>query len=101
MRAACAFFKDDKLVDVATKTRPASSNQDCMKEVLISLMAKCGFTLPLRELHGTVLDNICANGMVILNLRVFAKPFDRLFVCKICVLVECPREVESRFHDSL
>ena len=38
---------------------------------------------------------------LILILRVFAKPFDRLFVCKIRVLVECPREVESRLQDSL
>lgn len=36
---------------------------------------------------------------LILILRMFAKPFDRLFVCKIHTIVECPREVESRVHD--
>ena len=64
MRAAREYFKDDKLADAATKNHPASSNQDCMKDVLLSLISKCGYTLPLRESHVTVLENICSNGMV-------------------------------------
>ena len=69
MRAAREYFKDDKLADAAAKTHPASTNQDCMKDVLMSLMSKCGYTLPLRESHVTVLENICANGSVSLDFE--------------------------------
>ena len=69
MRAAREFFKDDKLVDAATKNHPASTNQDCMKDIILSLMSKCGYTLPLRESHVTVLENICVNGMVNIDYK--------------------------------
>ena len=64
MRLARAYFKDDKLADQATKSRPATYNQDCVKELTMSLMAKCGYTLPLRDAHVNVLENMCFGGMV-------------------------------------
>ncbi|KAK8818664.1 hypothetical protein WA538_003974 [Blastocystis sp. DL] len=64
MRLARAYFKDDKLADQATKSRPATYNQDCVKDLTLSLMAKCGYTLPLRDSHVNALENICFGGMV-------------------------------------
>ena len=67
MRTARAYFKDDKLADAATKTRPASYSQECVRDITTSLMAACGYTLPLRDSHLTVMENICANGYVQLD----------------------------------
>ena len=67
MRTARAYFKDDKLADAATKTRPASYSQECVRDITTSLMTACGYTLPLRDSHLTVMENICANGYVQLD----------------------------------
>ena len=67
MRAAREYFKDDKLADAATKTRPASYSQECVRDITTSLMAVCGYSLPLRDTHVTVMENICAKGYVQLD----------------------------------
>ena len=61
MRAAREYFKDDKLADAATKNHPASSNQDCMKDVLLSLMSKWvepGSEISVRTMPGIRLRTI-------------------------------------------
>ena len=69
LRAAREYFKDDKAVDQATKVRPASYDAQCVRDVTLSLMSKCGYTLPLRDSHVSVLENICANGKVDINFK--------------------------------
>ena len=67
MRAAREYFKDDKLADAAAKSRPASYSQECVRDITTSLMAVCGYTLPLHDSHLSVMENICANGYVQLD----------------------------------
>lgn len=64
MRAAREYFKNDKKADDAKLARPASYDFECVKELGLKLVAKCGYKLPMRESHVTVLENICANGNV-------------------------------------
>ena len=69
LRAAREYFKDDKTVDQATKVRPASYNAECVRDITLSLMSKCGYSLPLRDSHVSVLENICANGRVDIDFK--------------------------------
>ena len=64
MRVAREAFKDDKKADAAKIARPASYDFECVKQLGLKLVAKCGYKLPMRDEHVTVLENICANGNV-------------------------------------
>ena len=64
MRVAREAFKDDKKADAAKISRPASYDFECVKELGMKMVAKCGYKLPMRDEHVTILENICANGNV-------------------------------------
>ena len=64
MRVAREYFKDDKKADEAKLVRPTSYDQDCVRELGLKMVGKCGYSLPMRDTHVTILENICANGNV-------------------------------------
>lgn len=64
MRLARAYFKDDRAADASMKARPAKYDQDCVSDLTLALIAKCGYTLPLRDSHVNALENICVGGKV-------------------------------------
>ena len=64
MRTARAYYQDDKKADASKYNRPASYDNSCMKDMSMMLIAKCGYSLPFKDEHITVLENICSNGAV-------------------------------------
>lgn len=81
-RLARAFFKDDRAAERATKDRPATYDADCVKGLGLGLVGKCGYKLPLKDMHLNVLENICARGMVNID-------FDEVCCCICCNHVLC------------
>ena len=67
MRLARVYYKNDKAANESLKNRPASYDQDCVAELTMGLIGQCGYTLPLRDSHVNVLENICQNGDVSIN----------------------------------
>ena len=64
MRLARTYFKDDQAADMSMKIRPEKYDQDCVRDLTLNLIAKCGYTLPLKDSHVNALENICVNGKV-------------------------------------
>ena len=64
MRVAREYFKDDKKADEAKLVRPTSYDQDCVRELGLKMVGKCGYSLPMRDSHVAILESICANGNV-------------------------------------
>ena len=73
-RLARAYFKDDKAAELATKDRPAKYDTECVKGLGLALVGKCGYKLPMKDVHVNVLENICAFGMVDVD-------FDEVCLC--------------------
>ena len=69
MRTARAYYQDDKKADASKYNRPASYDNSCMKDMSMMLIAKCGYSLPFKDEHITVLENICSNGAVRMNFE--------------------------------
>lgn len=76
-RLARAYFKDDKLAELAMKQRPANYDADCVKGLGLALVGKCGYKLPMKDDHVTVLENVCAFGSVNID-------FDEVCCC-VCL----------------
>ena len=64
LRTARAYFKDDKAVEKSQRTAPAQYDVSCVRDLSLQLINRCGYSLPMKDMHATVLQNICADGYV-------------------------------------
>ena len=59
---------NEKAADKAFKTAAETYSADCVRDLTISLVKKCGHTLPLSDAANNMLRNICLPGLSVPNV---------------------------------
>ena len=67
MRLGSALM-NEKAADKAFKTAAETYSADCVRDLTISLVKKCGHTLPLSDAANNMLRNICLPGLSVPNV---------------------------------
>lgn len=62
------ILMSEKAADKALKTSSTSYSVECVRELTLSLVKKCGHTLPLPQSASNLLRNVCAPGVSVPNV---------------------------------